>query len=891
MKVESKNKSAASKRLRSRFASFGTLNILAASVLASVGHAQTAPTEPKPAAEGEAQKIESITVTANRRNETLQKVSGVVQTVTGDQLRRDGVTEMRNLQNVIPGANIAVQEGNVEIYIRGVGSANNTELGDPAASSHFNGVYIPRARGMGLMFSALNRVEVNKGPQGTLYGRNAMAGTLNIIPASPKFGRFEGYVQAGVASRGGSDAELALNIPVSDKFALRVAGQFMKRDAGFVNANPQPQYANLKPTGLEENSAARISALWYPTEDLRISVVADAGKEKGTGYPASNVFQSLKGGQRNADGTIAGPRNPDDLDFRRVVYRGQQAEANNEISGLMGKIEYTLGPVVAELNVSNRKVDFYQRNAGADQIDYPGRDYTGANFDDFSTQFWQTISDSKIAELRLSQSDPAARLRWSTGIFGFKEDQQSAFFAMVDKGIFYSGTEFTMPIIDAKSSAIFADGTFDVTKSTRVLGGLRYTTEEKYRYGIGGNWVLGLGADGFDCCFSTRLGTEGFVPALLDRSSFNVKGLTPAQQTQFLINSVKVAGARDTLIRQANGECFSRPDIDDNGRVKCPPGGGFTYGDAVKGIPAQQEGRSSAKYSDFRVGFEHDLSRDQMVYGKISTGHKAGGFNDSLGEGLIPEVYKPERVTVYEAGFRNAFGPANNRSVFNLTGFYYDYRDQVFQDLTCFAQSLNGAGCTGFSLVNRNVAKSRIMGLEAEFRTQLAKNLRLDLNGSFLSTKIVNGSVADARSQSFAGDDGGRTTIINLAGNKLPYVSPVSIVARLQHEFALGGGKFDWQALVNYRSAYFLTQYNDRPVTYVNGTSQAAVEAGFPDRQKGYATLNIGAGYTLNGFRLEGYVNNATDKQISTKALSSSGLNIRFLNDKRAVGLRVRYAF
>jgi iron complex outermembrane recepter protein len=858
--------------------------LTAMSVFTSLAAAQTAPNaEPGPAArEGETQQLEKVVVTTNRRNEEQQKVSGVVQSVTGDQLRKDGITEFRNLQQAVVGSNIAVQEGNIEIYIRGVGSANNTELGDPAAASHFNGVYIPRQRGLGLTFFDLNRVEVNKGPQGTLYGRNALAGTLNIIPASPKIGRFEGFAQAGVSNRSGSEAEAALNIPVNDRFALRLAGQFMKRDAGFVNATPDPVYGKLDPAGLEENYAGRISALWYPTDNLRVSIVGDAGKESGTGYPAANVFGALSGGQRK----------PEDLDFRRVVYRGAVGESNNKISGIMGKLEYTTGPIVTELNLSKRKVDFYQRNNSTDEIDYAGRSYAGTNFDNYSTVFWQTISDSTIAELRFGSSDENARFKWSAGIFGFEEDQQSAFFAMNDRGIFYSGTEFTMPIVNAKSKALFADGTFSVTKNTRVLGGLRYTNEKKYRYGIGGNWTLGLGADKFDCCFNTRLGTEGFVPALLSRTDFNVTGLTPQQQAQFLINSVRVPGVRDTLIQQAQGLCFQRPDIDDNGRLKCPPGGGFSFGDPVKGIPGQQEGRAKANYGDFRIGIEHDLNKDQMVYAKISTGHKAGGFNDTLEEGTAPLVYKPERVGVFEIGSRNAFGATGRRSIFNVTGFYYDYKDQVFQDLVCVGALANDPSkCAGFSLVNRNVGKSRILGLETEFRTQLSQSLRLDVNASLINTKISEGIVADVRSQSFADGNNGKTTLIDLAGNKLPYVSPFNLSARLQHELALSRGKFDWQVLLNYRSAYYLTQYNERAVVFLNGTTQSAAQAGFPDRQKGYASVNLGAGYTWDKLRLEAYVNNVTDEQISTKALASAGLNVRFLNDRRNYGVRLRYTF
>ena len=136
-------------------------------------------------AEANPYNIEEIIVTANRREQSIQDVSGVVQSLSADEIRSAGITEFRQLQLAVPGLSIANQEGNVELFIRGVGSANNTELGDPGAAPHLNGVYIPRPRGLGGMFYDLERVEVNKGPQGTLYGRNALAGTLNIITKKP----------------------------------------------------------------------------------------------------------------------------------------------------------------------------------------------------------------------------------------------------------------------------------------------------------------------------------------------------------------------------------------------------------------------------------------------------------------------------------------------------------------------------------------------------------------------------------------------------------------------------------------------------------------------------------------------------------------------------------
>lgn len=838
--------------------------------------------------------VQQITVTANRREQEQQKVSGVVQSVSGDQLRRDGINKVEQLQQAVPGLSISNQEGNVEIFIRGVGSANNTELGDPGAAPHLNGIYIPRPRGLGLMFYDLERVEVNKGPQGTLYGRNAMAGTLNIITSRARLGERGGYLQGEAFTPSGRAAEGAYNLPLGSTAALRFAGFYQEKDHGFRNASVNPAASGLRAAGHEENWALRLSGSWEPTESLRITAVGDYGKERGTGYPAANIHSAVVNSGLRAE----------DLDLRQVVYRGLQGRMENRLGGLQFKASLALGGFDAEWSSSYREVDFYQRNSGTDSINWPGRNLAGADYETFSNQWWQTRSQSQIHELRLSSSDPAAKLKWTAGLFHFDEDQQVGFLSLADRGYCcYSGTEFTMPDVNGRSSAVFADGSFELAPAWRALAGVRYTEESKYRYGVGGNLALTLGGQDFACCIGTRFGTEGFVPNLLDRPNFDLSQVvTEAQKAQFLIDATKVPGQRDTLIRQiqaiANGSnprgtCFTRPDID-NGFVLCPTtnpagtNGGFSYANLT--VPDQQRGSSSARYGDFRVGMEHDLTRDHLVYAKLSTGHKSGGFNDSFRTAPVPEVFKPEKVSVLEVGSRQTFLLGGRRAVFNITGFLYDYTDQAFQDLTCINIDTTATPpCTGYSLVNRNIGKSRITGVEMEGRFVLALNTTMDLNFTWLSTKITKGQVADARAQDFS--VGGNTPLIDLAGNRLPLASEINLSARVQQAFALAGGRFDWQALLNYRSDYYLTQFNEDDVRRLDGSSQTALSAGFPDKQKGYATLNLGLGYTVGALRLEAYANNVTNEQVSQKALVGSSVNVRFVNDVRSYGLRGRVSF
>ena len=819
--------------------------------------------------------FDEIIVTANRREQSIQDVSGVVQTLSADDIRSAGITEFRQLQLAVPGLSIANQEGNVELFIRGVGSANNTELGDPGAAPHLNGVYIPRPRGLGGMFYDLDRVEVNKGPQGTLYGRNALAGTLNIITKKPTIGEADGYFQADIASRGGHGLEGATNMTLSDKSAMRVAGYFLDRDYGFTNAGTQ----SLDPAGLQEDKGVRLSYINYIDETSTLEIVADYGKESGTGYPGTNINSAVR---------ETGLR-PDQLNLRDVRYRGLQGEMENEIAGIQAVYKKDFDTVSLEYNASFRSVDFYQRNAASDGIHYDGVD--ALDEDNFSGQFWQSTSDAFVTELRLS-SNGDGPLQWSTGIFGMSEDQEVGFFSLADKGYCcYSGTEFTMPDVDGDAVSLYGDLTFDFSDRFRGIAGLRYTDESKSRTGIGGNWALVLGGADFACCVGTRLGTEGFVPALLDRPNFDVSGIdTPQEAAQFLIEGIINPGARDTLIQQianvanggSQGECFVRPDID-NGWVTCPDNGLFTYTNIT--IPAAQQGESSADYWDFRLGFEYDVSDDHMVYAKVSSGHKAGGFNDSF-QGFVPEIFEPEDIVVYEFGSRYSYQAFGKPAVFNATAFYYDYSNQVFQDLTCINFDVRENECNGFALVNRNVGSSELMGIELESRMNFDNNISLDVFATILDSEITSGVVADVREQDFG--NGGVTPLIDLTGNKLPLQSDFSATIRLAQVIDMTSGSFDWQVLANYRSSYFLSQFNERDIVLLSGDVRSALEVGHPEEQDGFATINVGIGYTTQDgkYRFEAYGQNITDEVASQKAIVGNTTNVRFLNDARTYGLR-----
>jgi len=222
-----------------------------------------------------------IVVTADRREQSLQDYAGTAAAFTGEDLKRRGIQDMTDLNDVLPGLSIANNGNNIEVYIRGVGSSNNTELGDPAAATHFDGVYIPRPAGIGSAFFDIQRVEVNVGPQGTLRGRNATAGSINAISWKPGLGVWDAVLEAEYGNYDQVVVGGMINVPLGDKAAFRLSGQALRHDSYYDNVGP---IREIDVAEKEDNKAVRAQLLVEPTDRLRFLLAGEFMHETGTGY-------------------------------------------------------------------------------------------------------------------------------------------------------------------------------------------------------------------------------------------------------------------------------------------------------------------------------------------------------------------------------------------------------------------------------------------------------------------------------------------------------------------------------------------------------------------------------------------------------------------------------
>jgi iron complex outermembrane recepter protein len=778
-------------------------------------------------------QLDVITVTVDRRAKRLQDYGGSASAFTQDDLQRAGVNSVRTLGNAQPNVSIGIQEGNAEIFIRGVGSDYNTELGDPSAATHIDGVYIPRPRGVGSMFFDLERVEINRGPQGTLRGRNATAGSVNMISNKPKLGEWgaSGEVQLGNYAQRLTRA--MLNIPIGDTLAVRFATFSEVHEPFFENGGP---VKTITPAESADVLAYRASLKWEPWKRLTAVLVHDYTQEKGTGYTGSNFADPLQAGLL-----------PDEVENpRSVVYRGPQSSQNMKHWGVTADLTLDLGPALIGYLGSYRDLSYKQVSGGNSGVNFNGK--TGLDLDNWGTSYWHTTSKSTVQELRVYAPD-SARVRWTVGGFFFDERQNVFLGSACDKCGGFLGTEFNMPDVNGQALAGFADATVDILKSLRGLAGVRFTSESKSRRGVGNVYSLD-GAMG-----TTRFGTEGFSYAGHGRKDFTEVAGSP--NFADFTNGVSRFGARDTV-----SDTLMQP--------------GVKFQDNLN----EQDGSYDNKFVDFRVGLEHDITPDNLLYATFSTGHKSGGFNDNVkkmdGTTVAP-TYKPEVLYSTEIGSKNEF--LDRRLITNVSAFWYNYKEQQFQSIIELVDTGSDDGIAASSL-RFNAADSRVLGAELDATARLPYGLTANLALMILDPKIVKGKVADTRLGYGAGDQ----PIVDLKGQFLPRASRAALNYGLGQTIESAVGYFDWLVSAQTKTKHFMTVFNGE------GRDAAGnVNGNLSDVVPTYTRLDANIGYMRpdGKTRLDIFGTNLTDATYMTSIINTPGLNLRFFNPPRQFGARL----
>ena len=402
-------------------------------------------------------ELEEIIVTAERRSESLQNVAIPISAVSGDELIAAGVSDVNNLSKLVPALVVAQSAGPaMNFFVRGVGTFAQSIQRENSVAFNFDGVYIGSPTAPLGTFYDLERVEVLKGPQGTLYGRNATGGSINVLPKRPSLAGTEANVTAEYGNYDAKKLTGGLNIPLGESLAVRVAGQVVDRDEGYLSDG----------TDDERGAAGRISLLFQPSSDFSATLVGDYFKQGGKG--AGGVLQpsSLVPTAPNPDDRIGSsdPRSTAELFLRfptvrsglvtvpidNSFNRSQNYGINATIEGNVGFA--TLTTIAA---YRNSRPDYRSISFG-----YP---FLG---DENNSQ------TSVEARLASNGDDP---LQYVVGGYMFLENKEGT--DSIDQGPINT-TTFTVKQ-DSEIYAAFGQATYDLTDVLRLVGGIRYTQESK----------------------------------------------------------------------------------------------------------------------------------------------------------------------------------------------------------------------------------------------------------------------------------------------------------------------------------------------------------------------------------------------------------------------------
>jgi iron complex outermembrane receptor protein len=378
----------------------------------------------------------------------------------------------------------------MNITIRGIGSTNDTEVGDPAVSFNLDGIYLARSRSAVQMLYDLERVEVLRGPQGTLYGRNAIAGSINVVSAKPTQ-QLAASAALELGTYNQRRASGMLNLPVNDWLALRAAFQVNRHDGYYSNSRPAVDSPARADYDDDDTSAGRLHLLLTPTADLSLLLTADYTRIGGVGYTPAPL-----GTGRGAD------------PWRFAVSSSGSDDTRNR--GVAATLDWKLGANTLTYLGSVRRDDAHTLNgivdAPANSIAPPcvaaGGEPGGTSGCNHYVYFSKQHSSSH--ELRLAGS--AQALQWVAGLYTFSERNDAYL------GIFPQATlAYIQPIVRADSDAAYAQLRYALDSTTRLTGGLRHTRDHKSR--TGGTYLFGQqSGESYVCPFGGGLNAPAFTP-------------------------------------------------------------------------------------------------------------------------------------------------------------------------------------------------------------------------------------------------------------------------------------------------------------------------------------------------------------------------------------------
>lgn len=692
-----------------------------------------------------------IVVTATKREQTLQDVPVAVTVTTGETIERAQIRDIKDLSSVVPSLRVSQLQSsaNTNFFIRGFGNGANNAGIEPSVGLFIDGVYRSRSAAMIGDFPDISRVEVLRGPQSTLFGKNASAGVISIVTQEPQF-QFGGNVEATYGNFDAMTLKGVVTGPVSDTIALSLAGGINKRD-GFVRdlgtggrTNERDRWF-VRGQGLFENDA------------LKIRLIGDYSKIDEKCCAVVNLQPS---GATAAILALGGRVNQPDQRFDGITYSNFPSTNDIENYGFSGQIDYSFGPLKLTSITSWRRLD---------SLTNQDSDFTSANL--LARNFQDLKIDTFTQEIRLA-SDLDGPLNFLVGGFYFNEDidQSNELFLGNDFRTYadllirgQSGGAFTLPLVEQllgasatllppgtlgvptppytgrsfvagtgmreaygvkdESLSLFGQVDFEVTDGLTITAGLNYTKDKKkYHTDVVSNE------------FFSALQLSTFVApatnALIAQQVGGILGVgiaNPAQIATF------AAGQPAAFAQIQAGSSAAASQLTSLSALQFLP--------PFLNVPNSVEG-TKLKDDDlsYTLRIAYDVNDEINVYASYATGYKPSSINLSRDSRPFPE----DRSAILAAGlnlpnltYTSRYAGPEDSAVWEA-GLKANW-GLVTANVAVFKQEIKGFQSnifTGTGFVLTNAGKQSTWGIEFEGSAKPVDELTLNLAVTYLDPKF-----------------------------------------------------------------------------------------------------------------------------------------------------------
>ena len=717
-----------------------------------------------------------IIVTAQRSNQRLQDVPIAVSAFNAEALEKQQIENASDLQLTLP--NVTFTKGNFtgsSFTIRGIGDLCVGSSCDSATAIHLNGTPLLGTRLFETEYFDLERIEVLRGPQGTLFGRNATSGVVNFITARPSLSGFKASAEAEYGNYESMKFKAMVNVPVGETLAVRLGGFYLKRDGYTTNQFGGPKLDD------RDMYSVRGSIRWEPSENTTVDLLGSYFKEKDSRL---RIQKQLC--QRDPTGTLGCLAN------RRG---SERTNTNSTLTGTLISREFlpivlgnaALTPIAQALGLSSLYgPDAYQTSLQSgdprsvstaytptylsDELQVQGR--IEHNFGAIKAQvtgFYHKTKVDSTQDYNLGIQNRAVfqptlntlAFFGANGVPGLPGSQ--AYFAPLVAAILPQGPNGPICVSNANPNNLGVFGG-DSTCSQTPLAFDRSNTkgsdwsvegifssdfDGKFNFLVGGIYVDAKATDGdyyvnaFGLDYATGiLGSltsyfTGRPPsftgppqfrnntALLKVKSYGIFGEAYVDFNDKLKLTLGARYNNDKKFVQSRSSLLSFlvPYNQTGNAFDSPFSGAYDADPSIAGPQPFAIQRASFNEITGRAVLDYKITDDNLIYLSLSRGYKSGGFNppQQINSGAISPTFDPELIDSLEIGSKNTF--ADGKFMLNLTAFYYKYK------------GLQLSRIVNRTSVNDNI-DADIYGLEAEAVIRPGENWTISMGASYLHTKV-----------------------------------------------------------------------------------------------------------------------------------------------------------